>query len=194
MFEKVEANSERWFSLENLKNEEWKDVEGYEGLYQVSNYGRVKSLEKNAGRSFRKSKILNLNLDTSKYGFYVLSCNSKIKHFTAHRLVAKTYILNKEDKPQINHIDGNKLNNNIYNLEWCTDKENKEHGWKNKIYKYCEKRYKKIYQYDLNKNLLKEWNSVKEICEKTNYNKVVIYKCIKRVQKTAYGYIWKAEI
>ena len=105
----------------------WKDIEGYEGLYQISNLGRVKSL--NYHRS-GKEGILKPKQD--KYGYLVvcLSKNNKHKYMTVHRLVAKSFCNNDnpQEKNQVNHIDENKQNNVYTNLEWCTPKENMNHG------------------------------------------------------------------
>ena len=101
----------------------WKTIEGYTD-YQISNYGRVKSLW------FKKEKILKLSDDTKKY----LRCSilKKKVHYTTriHRLVAQAFIPNPENKPQVNHIDGNTYNNFSYNLEWVTPSENQIHAFR----------------------------------------------------------------
>jgi hypothetical protein len=99
-------------------NEEWKPIENYEDLYWVSNFGNVKSK--------RKDKKLSINLD----GYYVVNLckNGKIKTFTVHRLVAQAFVPNPKNKPFVNHIDGDKLNNYYKNLEWCTQSENMKHA------------------------------------------------------------------
>ena len=107
-----------------MEQEIWKDVEGFSG-YQISNLGRVKSYK-------RKNEFIR---KTSIVGGYVQvalgSKNIKKQTFYIHRLIAKAFIPNHENKPEINHIDGNKLNNNISNLEWVTRKENCQHAWDN---------------------------------------------------------------
>ena len=100
--------------------EVWKDIEGYEDLYQVSNLGRVKRL--NTGR------ILKGRKNTNGYLQVILCKNGKTKHYYIHRLVAQVFIPNQENKPQVNHIDENKENNHAENLEWVTSKENNNHG------------------------------------------------------------------
>jgi len=138
----------------------WKDIEGYEGYYQVSNLGRVKGLDRyitsTAGNlRFVPSKFLIDRLDSGGYMYYGLRKSGK-KNFRTHRLVAKYFIPNPENKPQVNHIDGNKLNNSIENLEWVTQSENEKHayalglknqkGSKNNTAKLNEKQALEIYE------------------------------------------------
>lgn len=106
-------------------DEDWKDITGYEGLYQVSNLGRIYSC--------RYDRILTPSGD--KYLHVVLSTNNKPKSVLIHRLVADAFISNPENKPQVNHIDGDPTNNVVDNLEWMTAQENINHAYKqlNKI-------------------------------------------------------------
>lgn len=111
----------------------WKDIKGYEGLYQVSTDGEVRSLdryEKSKGNStrLRKGKIRTLSVDKDGYKKIGLWKDSKVKHFKVHRLVAETFIENPHNYPVVNHIDGNKENNSIENLEWCTVRDNNIHS------------------------------------------------------------------
>lgn len=116
------------FTKEELANEEWRDIVGYEGLYQVSNIGRIRGLPITTkfGARHKKHPYRFLTPVVSKRGYYVvgLSKNGITKTFTLHRLIAQAFIPNPENKPHIDHIDTNRLNNNLSNLRWVTSKEN----------------------------------------------------------------------
>lgn len=117
-----------------MENEIWKDVVGFEGLYQVSNRAKVKSLFRWRGSD---SRILVQNI--SKTGYYVVTLFRPgfNRVYKVHRLVAEAFIDNPENKRTVNHIDGNKLNNSLGNLEWATDLENIRHGFANNLIVTC---------------------------------------------------------
>ena len=100
----------------------WKDILGYEGLYQVSNYGRVRSLK------YGKEKILKQQINTDGYLHIDLYKNKKRKNYNVHRLVTIAFLENPNNYPQVNHKDENKQNNHIDNLEWCDYKYNCNYG------------------------------------------------------------------
>ena len=140
MFEEVKVNSERWFQLKNLKNEIWKDLKVlknnklycYTNLYKISNYGRVKSLGIFHGKTnnfFNKEHILKARTNKCGYVMYHLCDYGKSNDITVHRAVATTFISNKNNKKQVNHIDGDKSNNRVDNLEWCSASENIKHAY-----------------------------------------------------------------
>ena len=107
----------------------WKDIEGYENKYQISNLGNVKSLETWTGDKYiRREKILKNMVYGNGYYYVCLSKNGKVKKYKVNRLVAQAFIPNPDNKPFTNHIDGDKLNNNVDNLEWCTQSENMKHA------------------------------------------------------------------
>ena len=123
---------------ENLPNEIWRDISGYKGKYQVSNFARVKS--------FHKGKVRILKPEMTK-GYLRISLykNGKTKLYFVHILVARAFIPNPDKKPFVNHVDGNKLNNNASNLEWVTASENQQHAIKLGLQKTgCERHNAKL--------------------------------------------------
>lgn len=187
----------------------WKDIKDYEGLYQVSNLGRVRSLDRvinynieNGKKVKRKGKILKQRSNWNNYLYIHFSKNSKIKLFIVHRLVAEAFIPNPNNLPQVNHIDGNKFNNRVDNLEWCTAKENIIHSWKmglskgyihpkGKLTDYSRKLCKKVNQYDLDGNFICSYNSISEASKNTKCSATDICACCKNRQKTSRNFIWK---
>lgn len=117
-----------------MNNVIWKPIKGYEGLYEISSTGQIKSLPRKKGLKnghyyITKEKILKTSMTTTGYRKIELTKNGTKKSKKVHRLIAKAFIPNEEGKPNINHIDGNQLNNNISNLEWCTQRENIIHAY-----------------------------------------------------------------
>ena len=111
--------------------EEWRPIEGYEGLYEVSNTGRVRSLDMYVkGKSYRlhKGKVLSPGKNKNGYLKVNLHYNGKRETITVHRLVAQAFIENPDNLPQVNHKDEDKTNNNVDNLEWCDVKYNLSYG------------------------------------------------------------------
>ena len=154
--------------------EVFKDVPGYEELYQVSNLGNVKSLI--------TGKILSPGINTCGYLHVILCKNGKQKYYLIHRLVAQAFIPNPDNYPEVNHKDKNRQNNCVDNLEWCTTQYNVEYS-----------RAKQVAQYDLNGNLIATWKSVREIERQTGFLQGSISDCCRghRNCKTMYGYIWR---
>ena len=162
----------------------WVDVVGYEGLYKVNPNGDVLSM--------RTGKLMVAVED--KYG-YLNVCLTKDKKSLSkkvHRLVANAFILNPENKEQVNHLDENKLNNRVDNLEWVSAKENLNYGTRNERVSISKRNTncKKVLQLDLDGNLIKEWESFCEINRQKGYDTGLLVKVCKGVKQTAYGYRW----
>lgn len=167
----------------------WNNIENLEG-YQISNLGRVKSLPKtiNKGKivQHRCEKILTPHFNSDGYLCININYKGINKKYFIHRLIAKAFIPNPNNYPCINHIDENKLNNSISNLEWCTYKYNINFG--TAMQRRVEKQSKSVIQYDLQGNKIAEYNSIKEASIATGINKNSIGYCCKQ---EAGGYKWK---
>lgn len=167
--------------------EYWKPVVGYEGLYMVSNWGRVKSIK------FGKERILKQWTNKDGYLQVSLFKNNKRKNFRVHRLVAEAFIPNLDNLPQVNHRDENPLNNNVDNLEWCSAKYNCNFGTRIEriITKTTNgKLSKTVLQYTLDGQFVREWESTNE-CGRNGFNQGNIADCCKGKRKTHKGFIWK---
>ena len=149
--------------------------------YLVSNKGQVKSLK------YNEERILKHSIDRKGYHRVHLSINGKQKFYQVHRLVALAFIPNPDNKPQVNHKDGNKDNCCVSNLEWNTNGENGKHAYKMGLRKHLTR---KVNQYDLEGNLLKTWDSIKEAQEEYKINHIS-QCCRGKRYKTVRGYIWK---
>ena len=167
--------------------EEWKDVVGFEGYYQISNLGNIRGLDRKVKSSrsksgFRTVKSRKIKTHIDKYGYVSvrLRKEGKTKAFTIHRLVALAFIPNPNNFPSINHIDENKLNNNVQNLEWCTVRYNNLYnGRQNRInlkQQLNNKNSKPVQQYSLNGELINEFISIRDAARKTGINRSSIKK------------------
>ena len=183
----------------NFENEEWRDIEGYKGKYQVSNYGRIKSFQKN-----KNGHILSIKNKTGWYLSVNLCKNKHCKTFRIHRLVAEHFIENPKNLLEVNHKDMNKQNNYYKNLEWIDRKGNHAHAIKNKpeflngMIRYNRiVRPKPVHQYTLSGKFVSRYNNCKEasistgvcsrdihlVASKTEYKP-------NKVRKQAGGFIW----
>lgn len=174
-------------------DEIWKDIEGYEGLYQVSNYGRVKSLK---NKSNHKNELIMKQAIVCGYKKICLSKNSIQKMYSVHRLVAIAFIKNPLNKEEVNHKDGNKQNNKANNLEWVTSSENMKHAFKKRLSKQKigkeNPRSIQVVKISLKSGKeLKVYGSLHEAERKTGVKYTNISKCINGEYKQAGGYKWK---
>lgn len=177
--------------------EEWKDIYfvdngityDYRGLYQISNYGRVKSFWYN-------KEVILTQLKSSKGYLKVCLCKDKKKRqFLVHRLVALMFIDNPENKTEVNHKFGIKTDNRATELEWNTHQENNRHAYKIGLKKGVKGKEnpcsKKVLQYDMQGNFIKEWGSTMDIQRELGIRNSLISACCKGLYKQSHNYIWK---
>lgn len=175
----------------------WKDVKGYEGRYLISNFGNVQSV--------KSGKLLKVHTSHKGYVIVLLYKNQKSHTNQLHRLIAQAFIPNPNNLPQINHIDGNKQNNDISNLEWCDQHHNIKEAYRlglmpriregSFVKGHQRNDTTKINQYDLNGQFIKEWGSIKSASLQfkniSNHPQANISGVIRGNRKTAFGYIWR---
>lgn len=183
--------------------EVWKDIEKYEKYYMVSNLGRIKRKER---FTYNKKRNINYHLkemivhpSDNGHGYLMIRLYPDYKPYYIHRLVAQAFIINLNKSPQVNHIDGNKKNNSVNNLEWVTPSENQVHSYSVLKTKYnltglkksIEKQKKKVLMIDNNNNILKKYDSISEASRENKISPSVICGCCKGIYKTGKGYYWK---
>lgn len=167
-----------------MADEIWKDIKGYEGLYQISNLGRVKSLG-NGNSNKSKLKIMKTTLNHKGYPMISLCKDGVSKKFSVHRLVAEAFIPNPDNLPQVNHIDEVKTNNRIDNLEWCTAEYNVKYGTR------TAKTSKPILQITLENKIINLWGSIRSVENILGFDNSNIQKCCKGKHNHSYNYQWK---
>lgn len=171
----------------------WKDIEEYKGYYKVSNLGRVKRI---LSKNCLKEKVRKIQYKKNGYAVVMLSVNHKYKLCHVHRLVAQSFIPNLYNKSQVNHIDLNKTNNCVDNLEWCSPKENMDHvnnlrvRKNNAIKGIGNKRNKPVYQYSLDGVFIKEYYSITNASELCGISGGDITVCCQNKRLSSGGYIW----
>jgi len=178
----------------------WKDIPNYEGLYQASNLGRIKSLERfNYKGHHNLERILKQTKCKNGYYYVALCKDKKVKSIPVHRLIAITFLDNSNNLPCINHIDGNKSNNKISNLEFCTYSHNNKEAYKLGLKPslklrqnyYSIKKSKKVNQYDKEHNFIKQWDSINEIVRALKVNRQNVSACCNKKITSSYGYIFE---
>ena len=171
-------------------DEIWKDIEGYEGLYQVSNLGRIKSVKRTKPNGYQiKVRFLKPSIDKDGYSRVVLSRDGESTTYQVHRLVAFAFVRKEHQKPEVNHIDENKSNNEDSNLEWCTRKENINHG--TAIQRSSNKNKKPINQLSSDGQFIKAWESISDAAETLGFSQGYLSKCCSRKCSSAYVYLWE---
>jgi hypothetical protein len=158
--------------------ETWVKIKGFEN-YEVSGSGHIKNTA--------TGEILKPTLNTWGYPSVTLCCNGKRKNLSVHRLVAKAFIPNPNNLPEVNHKDENKTNNAVWNLEWTTKKENINHGTRTQ--RANEKKHKRVVQYSLSGEVVKVWDSVKE-AEQYGFHHSAISACCHGKRKSHLGFTW----
>jgi len=177
----------------------WSTITGFENLYKVSSLGRIKSLGNgNSTNSKNKiERIIKTRISSRGYEQVKLFKNSKRHYFTVHRLVAFHFIGKTDGKTEVNHIDGIKTNNNYYNLEWVTPRENQLHAFAMGLQvakrgaEHCQS--KPVRQLTLDGIEVKVWESIKQIQRELGWNSFGIIKCCKKQPRynTAYKFKWE---
>jgi len=186
-----------------MTNEHWIPILGYEGLYEVSDFGLVRSITrsvktKGGKQRISKGHVLRITVN-SGYATVQLSRSGKTKTFKVHRLVATSFIPNPLDLPEVNHIDGNKLNNVIANLSWCTKSQNVQHAYdmglmippRNRL-GFCGKlnpSSKPVYQLTLAGDFIKEYESI-GLTKADGFIPQHVQRCCVGKAKTHGGYLW----
>ena len=170
----------------------WKDIPGYEGLYQVNQLGSIRSY---GNRSNHKKSIIMKQSDLLGYKVVALTKDGKQKLYKVHRLVATVFVENPMNKPQVNHIDGNKHNNNAENLEWVTASENTKHAFNSGLSRPQKgkenRRSLPVEKLDLDGNVLDTYDGIREAERDTGIPHSNITNCCKGIYKTAGGYKWR---
>lgn len=170
----------------------WRDIDGFEGRYQISSEGRIKSvdvytIDTIGRRQLHRGKFLKVRYD--KDGYKKISLYDG-KSYSIHRLVAQAFIPNPNNYPIINHKDENKQNNCVENLEWCSAQYNSMWGTKRERHK--EKVKKSVMQYDMDGTFIKKWDSIKDATYSiVGHNSGRIIDCLKGRSVSAYGYRWE---
>ena len=186
--------------MDDYTTEIWKDIVNYEGFYQVSNLGRIKSLNRTTSNGSKiKSVILKGCKSTSGYDLVCLHLEGKSKTVYIHRMVVEHFKDKKEGLYEVDHIDGVKNNNSASNLEWVTRKENMCRSWENGLMENQrkvavetgKKRAKAVIKMDMFGNVIEKYNSQTEAARENNLKTPHISMCCNGIRKATGGFTWK---
>ena len=179
-----------------MKNEVWKDIPNYEGIYKASNFGRIKMVKRtltdSLGKKINKKEHILKPRTGNRYYMIALYKNGKREDLLLHRVIAQTFIPNPENKPFVNHKDENCFNNCSDNLMWCTQKENMNWGTINERMSKNSKSKRKVNQYDMDGNFIKQWDCMTDFYKSKGLKlKTGIIECCKGRRQSHMGYKWK---
>lgn len=182
--------------LYELLGEEWRDIPGYEGFYQASSLGKIRSLDRKSGQKICTWKVLSPWVNLKNYEQVVLNKAGEGKRIvTVHSLILLTFNWPRMEWMVINHIDGNKRNNALSNLEYCTSSENYKHALSTGLMirkKWKEnKTCKTIHQLSTSWEFLKEWHGTYEIERELGIPRSWVSQALVWITKSAWGFIWK---
>ena len=188
-------------------NEQWKSIDGYVGIYEVSNLGRVRGVDrvymrKNGSPYRKKGVVIKPSVSNSGYLFVALRNNNTRRNFYVHRLVASAFISNPNNEKEIDHINGVKTDNRAENLRWCSRSGNltnplcvaRRSGENSFLFGKTGAtsfRSRAIDQYSIDGNFIRRWDSLAQAYEECKYDRGLLINTCKGRRKEAYGYIWK---
>lgn len=181
-----------------MLNEIYKPIKNYENIYEISNYGKVRRISYDSKQNKNQYKLpyyIKPRLDKDGYLRYTLCKNGKNKQYFVHRLVAQMFISNPNNLPCVNHKDGNKENNCVYNLEFCSIRDNNLHALRTGLRDMKNNKLsKQVEQYDMNGNLINIFKSANDAKRITGMSQGHISECCRGEIKQYNGYIWKYKI
>ena len=176
----------------------WKDIAGYENLYQVSSFGNIRSKDRTIKRNSNytgnlplKGRLLKPTINNAGYKRVSLCKSGRQKSFFVHRLVATAFIDNPQGLPFVNHKDENKLNNHVSNLEWCTNEYNMSYGTVGE--RISKAKSRPVFQYDISGNFLCKYESITQASDITGLSISGISMCCRKQYHTYMGYVWRLE-
>lgn len=160
---------------------QWRTLNQFDKKYEISDWGEIRNL--------KTQRILKTSNRINNMGY--LRVRILGKEYLVHRLVAQTFIINPKNKPQVNHIDGDKTNNKAENLEWVTNSENQLHAYNNNLQTRKARKRTEVYQLDIDENIIKKWESIGKAHKELKIAYASIVNCCKGIYRTGGGYVWK---